>query len=119
MQTFGEGKYDNTVMKVRTMTNARHALTIILDGDRGSGFALHISGMTAEDRLRDTKRMVAAIAHIGRGLIEGIEQVMGCTQEQAMQDLQVNDGFRMEPSPTRCVHCGGTLRPNPGGHDAE
>jgi len=107
---FGEGKYDNTVQKVRSMTNAKHALTIVLGGDRGDGFSIHIGGVTREERIENTKRMIVAVAHLGRALVAGIELLTKQTLDQIKDDLIVEAAeFEMQPSPDRCPHCGANL----------
>lgn len=108
---FGEGKYDNTVALVRQATKAKHALTIVLDGDRGSGFALHIGGVTREARIQNTKQMIVALAQIGRGLLNGIAVLEQVPEAQAQELLASAQPFDLQPSPERCPQCGATLPP--------
>lgn len=106
MMRFGEGAYDNTVTKVRAMTHAKHALTVILDGDRGSGYAVHISGMTMGERIEATKHLVVVVAQLGRALVNGIERLTGMTTEQVMRAMRDVEAAELSP---RCPHCGSSL----------
>lgn len=113
---FGEGKYDNTVAKVRAMTNAQHALTLVLGGDRGDGFAVHVGGTTRETRLANTRRLIVAIAQLTQALMNGVKHVEGISRAELL-DLTAAEHrgetptIELQPSPARCAHCGGTLPP--------
>jgi len=116
---FGEGKYDHVVALIRRKTNAKHAMAVVLDGNKGHGFAIHVGGVTQPERIVNTKRMIVAIAQLGSALVEGLSRLREMTPEQVMQAMhdeqRGNDPtvrvepFDLEPSPPRCTHCGANL----------
>lgn len=121
--SFGEGKYDSVVELIRRKTFAKHAMAIVIDGNKGHGFAIHVGGVTQPERIANTQRMIVAVAQVGQALVHGLTRLTAMNEAQVIQAMRdesasgnpVVQPFDMQPSPPRCTHCGANLpTPEPG-----
>lgn len=58
----GPGKYDDLVTLVREKTGAAGVLLIVLDGNKGSGFSVHLATHSEIDSMLQTVRLLRHMA---------------------------------------------------------